>query len=147
MKKLIISALFAAGLVAGVEAAPADAVTQADLQTILERLNKLEAENKAQAKKIAELEGRNRGTRRQAVRDREEGRDRRRRAEAGRWRGEGRQDDRSLGLRQDLHDRERQEILSRGRDGEDLRAALRVRAADHALRLSRPGGRLLRPRA
>ena len=60
MKKLIISALFAAGLVAGVEAAPADAVTQADLQTILERLNKLEAENKAQAKKIAELEGRNR---------------------------------------------------------------------------------------
>lgn len=59
MKKLILSALFATGLVAGIEAAPTDTVTQADLQAIIQRLNKLEAENKAQAAKIAELEGKN----------------------------------------------------------------------------------------
>ncbi len=40
-------------------AAPADAVTQADLTAILERLSRLEAENKAQAARIAELEGKN----------------------------------------------------------------------------------------
>ena len=56
MKKLMISALFACGLVAAVEAAPTDTVTQADLQKLIERINKLEAENKAQAQKIAELE-------------------------------------------------------------------------------------------
>ena len=59
MKKLIIAALFATGLVAGIEAAPTDNVTQADLQAVLERISRLEAENKAQAKKIAELEGKN----------------------------------------------------------------------------------------
>ena len=59
MKKLIMTALFATGLVAGIEAAPTDNVTQADLQAIIQRLNKLEAENKAQAQKIAELEGKN----------------------------------------------------------------------------------------
>ena len=59
MKKLVISALFATGLVAGIEAAPTDTVTQADLQAIIQRLNKLESENKAQAAKIAELEGKN----------------------------------------------------------------------------------------
>ena len=47
------------GLAAAVEAQEA-AVTQADLQAIIQRLNKLEAENKAQAKRIAELEGKNR---------------------------------------------------------------------------------------
>lgn len=59
MKKLVLSALFATGLVAGVEAAPTDTVTQADLQAIIQRLNKLESENKAQAARIAELEGKN----------------------------------------------------------------------------------------
>ena len=56
MKKLMFSALVACGLVAAIEAAPTDAVTQADLQALIERINKLEAENKAQAAKIAELE-------------------------------------------------------------------------------------------
>ena len=60
MKRLLLSALFAAGLVAGIEAAPEDAVTQADLQAIFERLTRLEAENKAQAERIAELETQNR---------------------------------------------------------------------------------------
>ena len=59
MKKLMLAALFAVGSAVGIEAAPTDTVTQADLQAIIERLNKLEAENKAQAKKIAELEGKN----------------------------------------------------------------------------------------
>ncbi len=57
MKKLLFSALFAGGLVAGIEAAPTDAVTQADLKALIERISKLEAENKAQAQRIAELEG------------------------------------------------------------------------------------------
>ena len=56
MKKLILSALFATGLVAGIEAAPTETFTQADLQAIIQRLNQLEAENKAQAERIAELE-------------------------------------------------------------------------------------------
>ena len=60
MKKMLLAALFACGTVVGVEAAPTDAVTQADLQAIIARLSKLEAENKAQAAKIAELEGKNR---------------------------------------------------------------------------------------
>ena len=59
MKKILLTALFATGIVAGIEAAPTDSVTQADLQAIIQRLNKLEAENKAQAQKIAELEGKN----------------------------------------------------------------------------------------
>ena len=60
MKKLMLSALFACGLVAGIEAAPEDPVTQADLQAIFERLASLEAANKAQADRIAELEAQNR---------------------------------------------------------------------------------------
>ena len=57
MKKLVLAALFAMGTVAAIEAAPTDAVTQADLNALIERISKLEAENKAQAAKIAELEG------------------------------------------------------------------------------------------
>ena len=57
MKKLLIAATFGLGLFAGVEAAPTDPVTQADLKAIFERLAQLEAQNKAQAKRIAELEG------------------------------------------------------------------------------------------
>jgi len=57
MKNLLLAAMFAGGVCAAVEAAPTDTVTQADLQVLIERLNKLEAENKAQAAKIAELEG------------------------------------------------------------------------------------------
>ena len=67
MKKIILSALFATGLVAGIEAAPTDTVTQADLQAIIQRLNKLEAENKAQAARIAELEGKNKALVEQAA--------------------------------------------------------------------------------
>lgn len=58
MKRLILAAVFAMGLVAAAEAQVA-AVTQADIKAIIERLNKLEAENKAQAKRIAELENQN----------------------------------------------------------------------------------------
>ena len=58
MKKLVIAAIFAVGFHAAIEAAPTDAVTQADLQALIQRINKLEAENSAQAKRIAELEGR-----------------------------------------------------------------------------------------
>jgi len=57
MKKLVLAAVFGAGIVSAVEAAPTDAVTQADIQALVQRLNKLEAENKAQAQRIAELEG------------------------------------------------------------------------------------------
>ncbi len=54
----MLTALFATGLVAGIEAAPTDTVTQADLKALIERISRLEAENKAQAKKIQELESR-----------------------------------------------------------------------------------------
>ncbi len=57
MKNLLLAAMFAGGVCAAVEAAPTDTVTKADLQALIERLNRLEAENKAQAAKIAELEG------------------------------------------------------------------------------------------
>ena len=57
MKNLLLAAMFAGGVCAAVEAAPTDTVTQADLQALIQRLNKLEAENKAQAARIAELEG------------------------------------------------------------------------------------------
>jgi len=57
MKKLLIAATFGLGLFTGLEAAPTDPVTQADLKAIFERLAQLEAQNKAQAKRIAELEG------------------------------------------------------------------------------------------
>ena len=56
MKRIIAAVVFAFGVVTGLEAAPEDAVTQADLKVLLERLSKLEAENKAQAARIAELE-------------------------------------------------------------------------------------------
>lgn len=57
MKNLIVAAFVATGVVAGLEAAPTDAVTQADLQALIQRIAKLEMENKAQADRIAELEG------------------------------------------------------------------------------------------
>ena len=53
----MLTALVAGGLVTALEAAPTDTVTQADLQALIERITKLEAENQAQAKRIAELEG------------------------------------------------------------------------------------------
>ena len=56
MRKILAALAFACGVATGIEAAPTDAVTQADLKALLERLTKLEAENKAQAARIAELE-------------------------------------------------------------------------------------------
>ena len=56
MKRMMVAFVLVFGAVVGVEAAPTDAVTQADLKVLLERLAKLEAENKAQAAKIAALE-------------------------------------------------------------------------------------------
>jgi len=55
MKKIVLAVLCAAGMMTCVEAADA-AVSRADLNVILTRLAKLEAENKAQAARIAELE-------------------------------------------------------------------------------------------
>ncbi len=58
MKKLLFSALCAGGIAAAGWAQEAEAaVTQADLKALIERIARLEAENKAQAQKIAELEG------------------------------------------------------------------------------------------
>ena len=57
MRKLMFSALLAGGVATALEAAPTDAVTQADLQALIERITRLEAENQAQARRIAELEG------------------------------------------------------------------------------------------
>lgn len=54
MKNIILGVAIATGVCAAVEAAPTDAVTQADLQALIERITKLEAENKAQAARIAE---------------------------------------------------------------------------------------------
>lgn len=56
MKRFIIASCFALSCVVGAEAAPTDVVTQADLTELLTRLSRLEAENKAQAQRIAELE-------------------------------------------------------------------------------------------
>ena len=57
MRRLLIASLFTVGLCAAVEAAPAaETVSMADFKALVERLNKLEAENKAQAARIAELE-------------------------------------------------------------------------------------------
>ena len=56
MKKFVLGVVFAFGAFVGIEAAPADVVTQADLKVLLERLSALEAQNKAQAARIAELE-------------------------------------------------------------------------------------------
>ena len=60
MRKILISSLLAVGMTAAVEAAPTDAATKADLDAIIQRLNKLEAENKAQSKLIGQLETENR---------------------------------------------------------------------------------------
>ena len=59
MKKILIAAAFAASLSVAVEAAPTDAVTQADLQALIQRITQLEAQNKAQAARITELENAN----------------------------------------------------------------------------------------
>lgn len=56
MKNVLMAAALATGICSAIEAAPTDAVTQADLQMLIERITKLEAENKAQAARIAELE-------------------------------------------------------------------------------------------
>ena len=58
MKKILLALAWTTSLISCADAAPADAVTQADLKALIERINRLEAENKAQAKRIAELEGR-----------------------------------------------------------------------------------------
>ena len=57
MKKTLITMGFAAGLVAAVEAAPTDVVTQADLQALKALIQQQNAKIEAQAKRIAELEG------------------------------------------------------------------------------------------
>ena len=56
MRRILVAFTLAFGVVTGIEAAPTDTVTQADLKVLLDRLSKLEAENKAQAARIAELE-------------------------------------------------------------------------------------------
>ena len=56
MKNAILAVIFAVSMAGAVEASPADAVTQADLQALIERIARLETENAAQAKRIAELE-------------------------------------------------------------------------------------------
>ena len=57
MKKTLITMGFCAGLVAAAEAAPTDAVTQADLQALKALIQQQNAKIEAQAKRIAELEG------------------------------------------------------------------------------------------
>ena len=57
MKKILLTTMFCAGLVAAVEAAPTDAVTQADLQALRALIEQQNAKIEAQAKRIAELEG------------------------------------------------------------------------------------------
>ena len=60
MRSWIVSAVVIISCVASIGAAPTDVVTKADLNAIIERLAKLEKENKAQAERIAELEAKNR---------------------------------------------------------------------------------------
>ena len=60
MRSWIVSAVVIISSVASIGAAPTDVVTKADLKAIIERLDKLEKENKAQAERIAELEAKNR---------------------------------------------------------------------------------------
>ena len=62
MKKTLITFGFCAGLVAAVEAAPTDAVTQADLQALKALIQQQNAKIEAQAKRIAELEGKQTAT-------------------------------------------------------------------------------------
>lgn len=56
MNRFLGTILLLFGVSAYAVAAPTDAVTQADLKVLLDRISKLEAENKAQAKRIEELE-------------------------------------------------------------------------------------------
>lgn len=58
MGKLLFTAFVAGGLSAVCLAAPDDVVTQADLKALIDRISQLESENRAQAKRIAELEKR-----------------------------------------------------------------------------------------
>ena len=58
MRKIILAAIFCAGLVVAVEAAPTDVVTQADLQALRALIEQQNAKIEAQAKRIAELESR-----------------------------------------------------------------------------------------
>ncbi len=57
MKKILLTAMFCIGLMAAVEAAPTDTVTQADLQALRALIEQQNAKIEAQAKRIAELEG------------------------------------------------------------------------------------------
>ena len=56
MKNIILAGIMATGIVAAVEAAPEAAVTQSDLQALIQRITALEQQNQAQAARIAELE-------------------------------------------------------------------------------------------
>ena len=67
MKRTLIATLFGVGLMAAVEAAPTDVVTQADLQALRALIEQQNAKIEAQAKRIAELEGRQAAA--QAARD------------------------------------------------------------------------------
>ncbi len=58
MKKTLITLGFCAGLIAAAEAVPTTAVTQADLQALRALIEQQNAKIEAQAKRIAELEGR-----------------------------------------------------------------------------------------
>ena len=58
MKKTIITSLFCVGLFAALDAAPEASVTQADLQALRALIEQQNAKIEAQAKRIAELEGR-----------------------------------------------------------------------------------------
>ena len=58
MKYIAFAALFATCAILPSGAAKDDVVTKDDLRALVERISKLEAENKAQARRIAELEGR-----------------------------------------------------------------------------------------
>jgi len=62
MKKTLITLAFGAGMIAAVEAAPTDAVTQADLQALKALIQQQNAKIEAQAKRIAELEGKQTAT-------------------------------------------------------------------------------------
>ncbi len=58
MRKTLVAMLFCVGLVAAAEAAPTDVVTQADLQALRALIEQQNAKIEAQARRIAELEGR-----------------------------------------------------------------------------------------
>ena len=58
MKKILLTSLFCVGLFAALDAAPEASVTQADLQALRALIEQQNAKIEAQAKRIAELEGR-----------------------------------------------------------------------------------------